>query len=129
MAASLNSRCAGAAVEALSLSRHFLDIRDWQGLMTQRRRYSQIAGRRALARVKAWFKSQGWSVFRYQQRTWNLYLQGNSGLVHSTTGTGKTLAVWMGPIVEALAESEQRPEVLAEGPLRILWITPLRALA
>lgn len=97
--------------------------------MTQRRRYSQIAGRRAMARVKAWFRSQGWSVFRYQQRTWNLYLQGNSGLVHSTTGTGKTLAVWMGPIVEALAESEQRQEVLAEGPLRILWITPLRALA
>ncbi len=91
--------------------------------------YSQAAERRAVGMVREWFRKQGWNAFRYQQQTWKEYLQGKSGLVHSTTGTGKTLAVWMGPVVQILAESEQNPAVLDEGPIRILWITPLRALA
>ena len=97
--------------------------------MSRVRRYSQAAERRAATSVREWFRHQGWSVFRFQQQTWKEYLRGKSGLVHSTTGTGKTLAVWMGPLVETLAESERNPSVLAEGPIRILWITPLRALA
>jgi len=45
--------------------------------------------------------------------------QGRSGLLHATTGSGKTYAVWMGAI-----------ERLRETPgLQVLWITPMRALA
>lgn len=44
------------------------------------------------------------------------------GLLHSPTGTGKTLAVWLGYL----------PRLLEGSPgqgLRALWVTPLRALA
>ncbi|WP_390621308.1 ligase-associated DNA damage response DEXH box helicase [Maioricimonas rarisocia] len=64
---------------------------------------------------------------------WNAYLDGQSGLLHSSTGTGKTLAAWMGPLIESLAESRRKPgrssRRAATEPLRVLWITPLRALA
>ena len=55
-----------------------------------------------------------------------------SGLIHSATGTGKTLAAWLGPLAEALEPNRGRPSrasVMIAPPLRVLWITPLRALA
>lgn len=80
---------------------------------------------RARRRVVDWFAEQGWSPFRFQRQMWNAYLDGQSGLLHATTGTGKTYAAWMGPLIESLAidEPHQAP------PHRVLWITPLRALA
>ena len=77
-----------------------------------------------------WFKQRGWKPFPFQLETWNTYLNGESGLVHAPTGLGKTFAVWGGPVLEWLAEHPDKegwptkPE-----PLRVLWITPLRALA
>jgi len=54
-------------------------------------------------------------------------------LIHAATGTGKTLAAWGGPLLEWLAESPRKysvkPRRSAAPPLRVLWITPLRALA
>jgi ATP-dependent Lhr-like helicase len=47
--------------------------------------------------------------------------------LHSTTGSGKTFAVWFGPVIEALANAGGR-KTKATG-LQVLWITPLRALA
>ena len=75
------------------------------------------------AGVDAFFTGRGWQPFAFQREVWEAYARGESGLVHAPTGTGKTYAVWLGPVVEALAE--RRP---AEG-LRVLWLTPLRALA
>lgn len=64
-------------------------------------------------------------------------MAGESGLIHAATGTGKTLAAWGGPLSEWLAETTaRRPSSPATRvrrdsapPLRVLWITPLRALA
>src|SRR6185436_9500362 len=54
-------------------------------------------------------------------------------LVHAPTGTGKTYAVWLAPLLEWLADHpdpERRPRRRAAAPpLRVLWLTPLRALA
>ena len=52
-------------------------------------------------------------------------LEGRSGLLHATTGAGKTLAAWFGALAVCRAEL-----VLpgCNGP-RVLWITPMRALA
>ena len=77
----------------------------------------------AMAEVERWFASHGWSPFAFQREVWRAYLAGESGLVHAATGTGKTLAAWMGPVIEAMQDTRQ-----AMG-LRVLWITPLRALA
>src|SRR6056297_1152378 len=81
--------------------------------------------------VDAFFASVGWKPFRFQRRVWKAYRDGANGLVHSATGTGKTLAVWIAPILEWLHENRRgdgrdrsRPE-----PLRVIWVTPLRALA
>jgi ATP-dependent Lhr-like helicase len=81
--------------------------------------------------VDHFFQSIGWKPFRFQRSTWRAYRDGSSGLVHSATGTGKTLAVWMGPILKWLGENRNREKWQPKRPpgLRVLWITPLRALA
>lgn len=88
-----------------------------------------------------WFTSRGWSPFAFQREVWRAYAGGESGLVHAATGTGKTLAAWGAALGEWLdEESHMRPSAAGEprGPrvrrdrapgLRVLWITPLRALA
>src|SRR5216110_3143210 len=75
-------------------------------------------------RVDAWFASRGWTPFPFQRDVWRAYLAGESGLVHAATGTGKTLAAWLGPVIEAADDAHS-----AKHPLRVVWITPLRALA
>ena len=72
-----------------------------------------------------------WKPFRFQRSVWRAYRDGASGLVHSATGTGKTLAAWLGPIQKWLQENPDRSKWNARRPpgLRVLWITPLRALA
>jgi ATP-dependent Lhr-like helicase len=70
----------------------------------------------------AWFASRGWKPFPFQREVWREMVRGTSGLVHAPTGTGKTLAAWLGALSRARAMGE------AAG-LRIVWLTPLKALA
>jgi len=76
----------------------------------------------------AWFESQGWAPFDFQREVWRAMDAGRSGLLHATTGSGKTYAVWMGALLHAM-----RRGVPVEGrsapALSVLWITPMRALA
>ena len=75
-----------------------------------------------LDRARAWFASRGRTPFEFQESMWRAFWAGESGLLNAATGTGKTLAAWMGPLLEADAEPR--------GPgIRVLWLTPLRALA
>lgn len=76
-------------------------------------------------RIEAWFNSRGWAPFPFQQDLWQAYGQGKSGLLHSSTGTGKSYAVWFAALREALQEEATSTKT----PLRVLWLTPLRALA
>jgi ATP-dependent Lhr-like helicase len=52
---------------------------------------------------------------------WRACAAGSSGLVHAPTGTGKTLAAWLGALARSRAADT--------AGLRVVWITPLRALA
>ncbi len=74
-----------------------------------------------------WFAERGWEPFAFQRDVWLAYLNGESGLIHAPTGTGKTYAVWMGPLLAYLTQNNKPPRY--DIPLRVLWITPLRALA
>ncbi|OWK39849.1 ligase-associated DNA damage response DEXH box helicase [Fimbriiglobus ruber] len=74
---------------------------------------------------EAWFAAQGWAPFPFQREAWAAYQTGARGLIHASTGTGKTYAAYFGPVLEALAE----PALRGPAPLRVLWITPLRALS
>src|SRR5262245_59376245 len=80
-----------------------------------------------------WFASRGWSPFEFQREVWQAYRDGESGLVHAATGTGKTLAAWGGLLDEWLDEDARVgvPSVRRDRAphLRVVWITPLRALA
>ena len=76
------------------------------------------------ARLEAWFAASGWRAFDFQREVWAAYAAGESGLIHSATGTGKTLAAFLGPVAEAIEEGAEKAP-----PLRVLWITPMRALA
>ena len=95
---------------------------------------SQRRIRDARRTVEDWLGTKGFRPFRFQRQVWNAYLDGESGLVHASTGTGKTLAAWLGPVIEFLAETEGQPPRRKTRkkhvePLRVLWLTPLRALA
>ena len=90
----------------------------------------------ARAAFAGWFAGQGWTPARFQREVWRRYLAGESGLLHTPTGSGKTLAAIGGPLLEALAQPakvapKRRAGSRAEATprLRVLWITPLRALA
>ena len=81
-----------------------------------------------LDRFEGWFAARGWQPFAFQREVWHAFAQGRSGLLHATTGAGKTYAIWLG----ALARSARlgRPlEASSAPPLSVLWITPMRALA
>jgi len=81
-----------------------------------------------VALAEAWFSSRGWQPFAFQREVWAAMAAGESGLLHATTGSGKTYAVWFGAIARAAALG-----VTIEGsgapPLGVLWLTPMRALA
>jgi ATP-dependent Lhr-like helicase len=104
----------------------------------------------------AWFARRGWQPFPFQREVWAAMAAGESGLVHATTGAGKTYAVWFGaleralrlgievqsPATAAAADDAPSPDELDAAtadagsssrdtapPLGVLWITPMRALA
>jgi ATP-dependent Lhr-like helicase len=71
--------------------------------------------------VDKWFGARAWKVFPFQRAVWKAALAGQSGLLHANTGAGKTYAVWIAALLRC-----GQPK--ARG-LRVLWITPMRALA
>jgi ATP-dependent Lhr-like helicase len=67
--------------------------------------------------------------FDWQIEAWRLALAGDSGLIHAPTGTGKTWAALGGALAGGLAAAAREGHSSeARGP-RLVWITPLRALA
>ncbi|SDT45048.1 ATP-dependent helicase Lhr and Lhr-like helicase [Pseudomonas sp. Z003-0.4C(8344-21)] len=83
--------------------------------------------------AKTWFSARGWKPFAFQKQVWAAVKKGESGLLHASTGAGKTYAVWFAalnryarerPAVETPRKSKPPAE-----PLTVLWITPMRALA
>ncbi len=71
--------------------------------------------------IADWFAARDWSPFPFQREVWKHMAAGCSGLLHASTGSGKTLAVGLGALCV--------DDVLRSGRTRILWITPMRALA
>ncbi len=69
-----------------------------------------------------WFDANGWTIFDFQQQTWEAYLSGKSGLVNAPTGSGKTYSLIIPVLLEALQKKENKG-------LQLIWITPIRALA
>ncbi len=91
------------------------------------------------AAVADWFSARGWKPSKFQRDVWAAIAQGQSGLLHATTGSGKTYAVWLGILLQFLAVNQSNRAQAAPqsgvkrkpagAPLTVLWITPMRALA
>ena len=85
-----------------------------------------------------WFKQHRWKAFPFQREVWQAVAQGKSGLLHATTGSGKTYAVWLAALNRYAVSAEVSAPHNASSPkkrappappLTVLWITPMRALA
>lgn len=77
-----------------------------------------------LERLRGWMREQGWRCLPHQEETWKARLEQRDGLVCVPTGMGKTYAAYFGALAEALANVDQGGR-----GLRIVWVTPLRAMA
>ena len=49
---------------------------------------------KSLDLAKTWFSARGWKPFAFQKQLWAAVKNGQSGLLHASTGAGKTYAVW-----------------------------------
>ncbi|AMT87631.1 MULTISPECIES: ligase-associated DNA damage response DEXH box helicase [Pseudomonas] len=83
--------------------------------------------------AKTWFSARDWKPFAFQTQVWAAVKNGESGLLHASTGAGKTYAVWFAALNRF---ARQQPPVATPRkrkppaePLTVLWITPMRALA
>jgi ATP-dependent Lhr-like helicase len=95
--------------------------------------------------ITHWLASKGWRAWPFQQQAWDAYAAGRSGLIQVATGAGKTYGAYLGPLAELIDElngflaEAQSPQSGAFSafsappretpPLRILFITPLRAVS
>lgn len=90
---------------------------------------------------RQWFAAHEWQPFPFQQQVWQAVAHGQSGMLHATTGAGKTYAVWMAAIerfalkkpssvtAKKTAEASSARRKPVTQALTVLWITPMRALA
>ncbi|MFM7222308.1 MAG: ligase-associated DNA damage response DEXH box helicase [Bacteroidota bacterium] len=79
--------------------------------------------------ISTWLNNKGWSPFAFQEETWHHMLNGKSGLVNAPTGCGKTYSVFVGALIRFMEEHPEDWNKKRNNGLRLLWITPLRALA
>ncbi len=82
--------------------------------------------------ASAWFALRSWKPFPFQKEVWQVVKNGESGLLHATTGAGKTYAVWFAALnrfAKLPNPAKPVPRKPTMAPLTVLWITPMRALA
>jgi ATP-dependent helicase Lhr and Lhr-like helicase len=95
--------------------------------------------RKKTSLAEKWFDTLGWKSFPFQREVWAAVAKAESGLLHATTGAGKTYAIWLAALNQFAslpakasavlsARSGRKPTVVV-APLTVLWITPMRALA
>lgn len=77
--------------------------------------------------IDTWFAKREWKIFPFQKEVWRAALKGESGLLHATTGSGKTYAVWLAALQRAMQQDKKAKR--KKSGLRVLWLTPMRALA
>ncbi len=76
----------------------------------------------------AWYASRNWTPFPFQLEMLEAVVSGTSGVLNAPTGSGKTYATWIPLLCRHMAANSRGVENSEDG-LKILWITPLRALA
>ena len=79
--------------------------------------------------ITRWLASKDFRPFAYQEKAWEHIISGDSGLVNAPTGTGKTFSVFLGAVIQFINEHPDNYQSKKRNGLRLIWVTPLRALA
>ena len=79
--------------------------------------------------VNAWFASLNMKPFAFQEEAWQHIINQRSGLVNAPTGCGKTFSVFLGAVIDFINSNADDYANKKKNGLRLLWVTPLRALA
>ncbi|MCL6523537.1 MAG: ligase-associated DNA damage response DEXH box helicase [Thermoflavifilum sp.] len=84
--------------------------------------------------ISHWMHRKGWKIADFQQTAWVKVMQGYSGIVQAPTGYGKTFAIFLPLLAKwinthGVDPSQTQAHKHFSRGLRLLWITPLRALA
>ncbi|HEX2532884.1 MAG TPA: DEAD/DEAH box helicase, partial [Chitinophagaceae bacterium] len=79
--------------------------------------------------IRQWLEGKGYRPFPYQEDTWQLIIDGRSGLVNAPTGSGKTFSVFLGALIQFINEHPDNYTAKGRNGLQLVWVTPLRALA
>ena len=73
--------------------------------------------------------AKGHAPFAFQEESWAHVRAGRSGLVNAPTGCGKTFSIFLGSLIRFIDEHPSDFRTRKNNGLRLLWVTPLRALA
>ncbi|KAI9447034.1 ATP dependent helicase, Lhr family [Russula earlei] len=79
--------------------------------------------------IQEWLSQKGMQAFAFQEEAWQHIINRQSGLVNAPTGCGKTYSVFLGAVIQFINEHPGNWQTKQKNGLRLLWITPLRALA
>lgn len=79
--------------------------------------------------ITKWLASKGHSPFAFQEEAWQHISNKESGLVNAPTGCGKTFSVFLGALIQFINQYPDDFQQRKDNGLRLLWISPLRALA
>jgi len=71
--------------------------------------------------AETWCASRGWTPHPFQREAWQRFRDGESGLIHVPTGSGKTYAAYLAALEEIVANN---PRGVA-----VIYVSPLRAVA
>jgi ATP-dependent Lhr-like helicase len=79
--------------------------------------------------VRAWFEATFETPTPAQSGGWAAIASGSSTLIHAPTGSGKTLAAFLWCLDRLVADPRPAPSRAEPGSVRVLYISPLKALA
>lgn len=79
--------------------------------------------------IRKWLAKQKRKPFAFQEEAWQCMALGQSGLINAPTGFGKTYSIFLGAVIQYINEHSKDYTTKKNNGLRLLWITPLRALA
>jgi ATP-dependent Lhr-like helicase len=71
--------------------------------------------------AEQWFASRAWIPHAFQREAWRRFHDGESGLIHVPTGSGKTYAAYLAALEEVAAANPRGAAVI--------YVSPLRAVA
>lgn len=89
----------------------------------------QLTSTKGYAIIRDWLAEKSYRPFSFQEETWQHIMDGRSGLVNAPTGCGKTFSVFLGVLIDFINQHPEDFLTRKDNGLRLLWISPLRALA